>query len=174
MYAYPLPVVYRSQIISITLACILFQVFWQLEAYCLVYFTALFGLQQLLHNRWEWPCFWKLVVVSIARQTGKTSKGAVWFAHWGPCLEHVECHDSCTEVHALNVIASLYNALQQEGLYWGIPSSDGIHYGLVDFFFFFFSFSSVSFRRQIWHSQRPNTMKEILHSPDILGKPSFR
>ncbi len=57
-------------------------------------------------------------------------------------------------------------------LYWGIPSSDGIPYGLADFFFFFFS--SVSFRRQILHSRRPNTMKEILYWPGILGKPSYR
>ncbi len=43
---------------------------------------------------------------------------------------------------------------------WDI--SDGIPYGLADFFFCFCFFSSF-FRCRIWHSRRPNTMKETLH-----------
>ncbi len=41
-------------------------------------------------------------------------------------------------------------------------------YGLADFFF---SFSSFHHRK--WHSRRPNTMKETLHWPGILEKPSY-
>ncbi len=40
--------------------------------------------------------------------------------------------------------------------------------------FFFFPSFSVSFRRQIWHPRRPNTMKETLYWPGILGKASYR
>ncbi len=36
-------------------------------------------------------------------------------------------------------------------------------------FFFFFSF-----RRRKWHFLRPNTWKETMDWPDILGKPSYR
>ncbi len=61
-------------------------------------------------------------------------------------------------------VQRLTQEVAQQVINWGIPSSDGIPYGLAGFFFPSSSSSfSVSFRRQIWRSWWPNTIKETLY-----------
>ncbi len=69
------------------------------------------------------------------------------------------------DVHNIEILSLivLYTTEKTTIDSWGIASSDGIPNGLADFFFFFFFSSSYFFRRRIWHSRRPNTMKETLH-----------